>query len=330
MLKAMIIGNTEITIREIPISLNEQTIENAILKYIGRREVKDIVTAVMELTVKDNQIILQMPNNKMYKLVINDGVSSFEEYDFKSNLAKVLIEKGFEEVDANECVAFMLATIAEPSPESIQTNKPLWIPEGFEYYTGDLNIGYVVRDKKGNEFTYMPATDEYISRYEISKGYDGVTPMSVPGKPAWTCITQREAKKVARSFAPNCNSDLIKDYNDWQKMCGFLSTKIGKALVYNDSTQIGAYNNNGGEVNTGENPAFMLYNIDNFAGGTWCITNEITEDLDTFICGGSFCTNGDVDTMASRDYVGYNARNVDVGFRIVLRRVPLCTVLTVK
>lgn len=43
----------------------------------------------------------------MYKLVINDGVSSFEEYDFKSNLAKVLIEKGFEEVDANECVASM-------------------------------------------------------------------------------------------------------------------------------------------------------------------------------------------------------------------------------
>lgn len=106
MLEAMI-RNTEITIREMTTSLNEQTIENALLEYVGRREVKDIVTAVMELTVKDNQIILQMPNNKMYKLVINDGVSSFEEYDFKSNLAKVLIEKGFEEVDANECVASM-------------------------------------------------------------------------------------------------------------------------------------------------------------------------------------------------------------------------------
>lgn len=60
MLKAMIIGNTEITIREIPISLNEQTIENALLEYVGRREVKDIVTAVMELAVNDNRIIAEI------------------------------------------------------------------------------------------------------------------------------------------------------------------------------------------------------------------------------------------------------------------------------
>ncbi|MCI8485957.1 MAG: hypothetical protein HFJ20_02440 [Clostridia bacterium] len=45
--------------------------------------------------------------NKMYKLVINDGVPSFEECDFKGKLEKLLVEKGFEEVDANECVASM-------------------------------------------------------------------------------------------------------------------------------------------------------------------------------------------------------------------------------
>ncbi len=43
----------------------------------------------------------------MYKLVINDGVPSFEECDFKGKLEKLLVEKGFEEVDANECVASM-------------------------------------------------------------------------------------------------------------------------------------------------------------------------------------------------------------------------------
>lgn len=321
---------TEITIREMTTSLNEQTIENALLEYVGRRAVKDIATAVMELAVNSNQIIAEMPNNKMYKIVINNGVPSFEEYDFKSSLAKILIEKGFEEVDANECVASMLATIAEPSSEPIQTNKPSWIPEGFEYYTGDLDTGYVVKDKKGNEFTYMPATDEYISRYEISKGYDGVTPMSVPGQPAWTRITPDEAKKVARSFDPNCNSDLIKDYNDWEKMCEFLSTKIGKSLVYDDSTPIGAYYNNGGEVNTGENPAFMVYNIDCLAGNHWCITNEITEYSTIVICGGSYNFDGDDKTMASHAYINHNFRYRDVGFRIVLKRVALSTVSTVK
>ncbi|HBC83922.1 MAG TPA: hypothetical protein DCZ30_00230, partial [Clostridiales bacterium] len=282
MLKAMI-GTDEITIREMTTSLNEQSVENALLEYVGRRAVKDIATAVMELAVDDNQIIAEIQNN-MYKLVLNNNVPSFEEYDLKGTLAKVLIEKGFTVDDANECVDSMLATTVE----SNQTNKPSWIPEGFEYYTGDLDTGYVVRDKKGNEFTYMPATDEYISRYEISKGDDGVTPMSVPGRPAWTKITQDEAIKAAKSFAPNCNSDLIEDYEYWRKMCEFISNKIGKSLVYDDSTPIGAYYNNGGEVDTGENPAFMVYNIDCLAGNHWCITNEETGESFIVVCGGSY------------------------------------------
>lgn len=325
MLKAMI-GNTEITIREMPPRLNRQSVENALLEYVGRRAVKDIATAVMELALNDNQIIAEIPNSNVYKLVLNNGVPSFEEYNFKGNLAKVLIEKGFTEADANECVDSMFATTEEQS----QSKKPLWIPKGFEYYTGDLDRGYVVKDKKGNEFTYMPATDEYISRYEISKGDDGVTPMSVPGKPAWTKITPDDAKKVAKSFAPNCNSDLIKDYNDWGKMCEFLSTKIGKSLVYDDSTPIGAYCNNGGEVNTGKNPAFMVYNIDCLAGNHWCITNEKTEESYIVICGGSFSNYGNNRPMMSRNIINPDFGCNLVGFRIVLKKVALSTVSPVK
>lgn len=315
MLKAMI-GNTEITISKMTIILNEQSVENALLEYVERRTVKDIATAVMELAVNDNQIIAEMPNNKMYKLVITNSVPSFEEYDFKGNLERVLIEKGFTAIDANKCVDSMLATAEEPS----QSKEPLWIPKGFEYYTGDLETGYVVKDKKGNEFTYMPATCEYISRYEISKGDDGVTPMSVPGRPAWTCITPDEAKKVARSFAPDYNSDLIKDYNDWGKMCEFLSTKIGKSLVYDNSTPIGAYHNNGGEVNTGDNPAFMIYNIDCLAGNHWCITNQRNEELYTVICGGSCADFGFHEPMMSHDSILYIRSDCNISFRIVLKR----------
>lgn len=314
MLKAMI-GTDEITIREMITSLNEQSVENALLEYVGRRAVRDIATAVMELAVDDNQIIAEIQNN-MYKLVLNNNVPSFEEYDLKGTLAKVLIEKGFTVADANECVDSMLATTVE----SNQTNKPSWIPEEFEYYTGDLDTGYVVRDKKGNEFTYMPATDEYISRYEISKGDDGVTPMSVPGRPAWTKITQDEAIKVAKSFAPNCNSNLIEDYEYWKKMCEFISNKIDKSLVYDDSTPIGAYYNNGGEVNTGKNPAFMVYNIDCLAGNHWCITKEKHKDGIIVICGGSYDFNGNYGPMVSHFNILHNFSCNYVGFRIVLKR----------
>lgn len=314
MLKAMF-GNTEITIREMTTSLNRQSVENALLEYAGRRAIKDIATAVMELAVNDNQIIAEI-QNKMYKLVLNNGVPSFEEYNFKCNLVNLLIRKGFTAEDANECTDSMLTTTVEAS----QSKEPLWIPEGFEYYTGDLDVGYVVKDKKGNEFTYMPATDEYISRYEISKGNDGFTPMSVPGKHAWTNITQAEAKKLATSFAPDCNSDLIKDYDEWGKMCEFISTKISKSLVYNDSTPIGAYCNNGGKVNTGDNPKFMIYNIDCLAGNHWCITNEKNEYLNIVVCGGSYNNYGSNKPMMS--YCGINPSDGydNVGFRIVLKK----------
>ena len=313
MLKAMF-GNTEVTIREMEASLNRQIAENALLEYVGRRAIKDIVSAIMELAENDNQIIAEV-ENKLYKLVLSNGVPSFETYNFKEKLAEILVAKGFEMADANECVEAMLTTV-----EPIQSKKPLWTPEGFEYYTGDLDTGYVVKDKKGNEFTYMPATDEYISRYEISKGDDGITPMSVPGKPAWTNITHSEAQKVAQSFAPNCNSDLIKDYNDWKKICDFIASKIGKSLVYDNSTAIGAYYNNGGEVNTGENPTFMIYNIDCLAGNHWCYTNEVNEYLNIVICVGSYGNDGGYEPMVSRFDVHPNIRNDLVGFRIVLKK----------
>ena len=314
----VMIGTKKVTIRKMTTSLNKQHVENVLLEYVGRRAVKNIATAVMKV-VGDNQIIVEIQNN-MYKLVLNNGVPSFEEYILKGNkgnLAKVLIEKGFIAADAIECVNSMIATTLE----SNQTNKPSWIPEGYEYYTGNLGTGFVVRDKKGNEFTYMPKTGDFISRYEISKGDDGVTPMSVPGRPAWADITQDEAIEVARSFAPNCNSDLIEDYEYWKKMCEFISNKIGKSLVYDDSTLIGAYSNNGGEVYTGENPAFMVYNIDCLAGNHCCMTKKkFQNDGVIDVCGGSYSDYSDNKPMASHCHVSLYYGHDTVGFRIVLKR----------
>lgn len=208
--------------------------------------------------------------------------------------------------------------IATATIKNDAISKPDWIPEGFEYFTGDVETGYVVKDTKGNEFTYCPATDEYISRYEISKGDDGA-PMSVPGKDVWVNITRKEAKELAKSFAVDGTSDLIENA-DWDKMWEFLSTKIGRALVFDDSTSIGAYYNNGGKVRTGENSSFMTYNIDCLAGNHWCITNGIDKNGYVVLRGGSYYCNGDYLPMASTSDISPDFRFYDIGFRIVLKK----------
>lgn len=103
----VMIGTEKVTIRKMTTSPNKQDIENVLLEYVGRRAVKDIAPAVMKV-IGDNQIIVEIQNN-MYKLVLNNGVPSFEEYDLKGNLAKVLIEKGFTVADANEFINYMYA-----------------------------------------------------------------------------------------------------------------------------------------------------------------------------------------------------------------------------
>ena len=90
--------------------------------------------------------------------------------------------------------------------------------------------------------------------------------------------------------------------------------------MYDNSTAIGAYYNNGGEVNTGENPTFMIYNIDCLAGNHWCYTNEVNEYLNIVICVGSYNCDGCFEPMVSRFDIVPDSRDNDVGFRIVLKK----------
>lgn len=308
------ICETEVNIKKVSTACTSEKIEDVLLEYVGRRTAKGIIDAVTDIVGDDNVVVAEV-NETLYKLILINGVPSFEEYNIKKDVVNALMENGFTEADAIECAEALFAT---ETTKNATISKPDWIPAGFEYFTGDLETGYVVKDKKGNEFTYCPATDEYISRYEISMGDDGA-PMSIPGKDAWVSITQEEAKKLAKSFSADGTSNLIGN-SEWDKLCEFLSTKIDRALVFYDSTSIGAYYNNGGEVRTGENSNFMIYNIDCLAGNHWCITNDINPNGYVVLRGGSYCNGGDHRPMASSSDIYPGRGNNGVGFRIVLKK----------
>lgn len=310
------ICETKVNIKKVSTACTSEKIEDVLLEYVGRRTAKDIIDAVTDIVGDDNVVVAEV-NETLYKLILINGVPSFEEYNIKKDVVNALMENGFTEADAIECAEALFAT---ETTKNATISKPDWIPAGFEYFTGDLETGYVVKDKKGNEFTYCPATDEYISRYEISMGDDGA-PMSIPGKDAWVSITQEEAKKLAKSFSADGTSNLIGN-SEWDKLCEFLSTnKIDRALVFDDSTSIGAYYNNGGEVRTGENSNFMIYNIDCLAGNHWCITNDIINQNGYVVLrGGSYNFNGYNLPLASSNFINPDCSFYNVGFRIVLKK----------
>lgn len=295
----------KVTLKKLSTMCTPERIEDVVLEYVGRRTAKAIINAVTDI-VGDENVVVAKVNGTLYKLVLNNGVPSFVVYNIKKDIEIALMEKGFTTTDAAECV------------EALFVSRPDWIPAGFKYHTGDLETGYVVKDKKGNEFTYCPAIDQYISRYEISKGDDG-DPMSVPGKNAWVDIDYAEAKGLAKFFVANGKSGLISD-SDWSKMCEFLATKIDRILIFKDSTSIGAYRNNGREVRTGENSNFMIYNIDCLAGNHWCITDDFNEYGSLLIRGGSYAENGDCVPMVDTDDICAMDRYYNVGFRIVLKK----------
>ena len=226
------VGETEVKIKKALTACTPETIENVVLKYVGRRSAKAIIATVTEIVGDENAVVAEV-DGTLYKLVLNNGVPSFVVFNIKKDIEIALMEKGFATIDAEECAEALFAT---ETTKNATISKPDWIPAGFEYFTGDLETGYVVKDKKGNEFTYCPATNEYISRYEISKGDDG-TPMSIPGKDAWVNITQEEAKRLAKSFSVDGTSNLIGN-SEWDKLCEFLSTIIDRALVFDNSTSI--------------------------------------------------------------------------------------------
>lgn len=277
----------EITTADYQQNANRKT-KKIILEYVetDNQQTVEILAAIINVVGEENVVtkIDEMP-------VLANKSTTIEKDEFKT-------EKGVDK-----------------TAETME-NAPSWIPEGFQYAEGDLDTGYVIEDQYGNQFTYCPPIDKYLSRYEISKGEDN-RPMSIPGQKAWVLIENETAGKIAREFY-GPEASLIPNA-DWDELCKFIAKKIGESPVYVNSSKIGAYN--GKPVLTGSNPDYSVYNLDSLTGNHWCMTIEGSPYRGyQYIRGGCYEQKGDKWPMSGRyeEYLG--AASLRLGFRIVIRK----------
>ncbi len=261
------------------VNIANDVVEEFLQEFVGKRRSKKLAeTIIMEL-------------------------HSLEESNAEEvwNRIGLLLEKqGLEDEEVQEFRAF----IQEHSKQEVDGIE---IPEGFHYVTGSNQEGVVIEDQKGNQFTTFKEIDFWVSRYEIS-----APGMSIAGKNAWTNINFPDARYVAKSFAKN--ADLINERR-WDSLMQAISSRIGRELVYEDSTSIGAYNTCR-EIKTGSNPSYMVCNIDCLAGShfCWIVRKENCEAI-----GGSTCLNKSFNYPMSTRFDRNPFRILDyISFRIVL------------
>lgn len=306
------IESNKIIFKEISTNFHTHSIEKILLPYVARRNIKNIINDLLEIIAENPiHVIAQVQNKTTYRILLKNGIPSFEEFNYNSKLKEILLKNGLKQQDLINCTRLLNNVIFQEG----STQQPPWIPDGFTYYTGDLESGYVIRDSKKNEFTYCPILDQYISKYEISLSPENEA-RSIPMVRPKTHILQKDAQQIAKSFNPNYYSDLV-DNDSWDIMCEFISSIIGKTLVYSDSTKIGVYTigiETKGII-TGSKPLCMVYNLDCLAGNHWCWTTT-----SHIVRGGAYNTHGCFCPMSYSFRIPDNQYGYpNVSFRIVLK-----------
>lgn len=295
-------------------NITSEVVEDCLQEFVGRRRSKKLAETIMEhLSAWKDEVIVEV-NEKRYKLILTeDLVPIFEEFDSEDvweSVRMLLTKQCIEQEEVYECID----SIKKASKQEKKIVDGIEIPEGFHYVTGNNQEGVVIEDQKGNQFTTFKEINFWVSRYEISRGGK-----SIAGEDAWTNINFPDSRKVAKAFAKN--ADLFHE-REWDELMQAISSRIGRGLVYEDSTSIGAYANSCGEVKTGSNPNCMVCNIDCLAGNHWCwiVKNDENEEDSQALGGGSYCINGHNWPMDSRINCNPNYSDFNVGFRIVLKK----------
>lgn len=261
----------------------------------------------------------------MYELTFYYGNPSFEESKIFKKMIEVLRASGMTEDTAYECATSVFFAKEEAEEyrkkaadekariNSIAQEKLPWMPAGYMYYTGNMYEGIVIADKYGNQFTYVPYLDIYVSRYEISKGNNGY-PASVPDRRAWVNVSYKEAYNAAKSFDPSANSNLLTAGICKRIMRAITQkTQIDNHIILRCLTGI--------EFRTGASPQSMIYNIDCLVGNHYCMLLSEKHSKKVPVYGTSYKTGNENILSILANGVDYMAvPSKEIGFRICLRR----------
>ncbi len=183
-----------------------------------------------------------------------------------------------------------------------------YIPEGFEHIGGDVNNGFVIADKIGNQFVWIPVSNGiltrktmlnvnfedqgatttelvnsvakyygfYVARFEASM-YDlnGTrVAASMAGKQPWTSVNFTTAQQaaadmtVAFGYSKDTTTSLINSYA-WDTILEWIDKTV---TGYSSSTNFGNYSST--VVNTGDTKSDIVLNICDLAGNVREWTTE--------------------------------------------------------
>lgn len=266
------------------------------------------LAAIYKSIIGNQEFLILGDAQKIYEVSFNEDKPELKVSEKFEKMMTVLTTAGLDEAQSLTCIFEIF--FADEGTESarkkkICKEKPAWMPSGYKYLTGDMYTGFVIVDDCGNEFTYVPYMDIYVSRYEISLNKNH-TIASIPDKNAWVNVSYKEAYKAAKNFDPENKSDLLDSV---KQIIEAISKKTGKEyprVVYSGNV----------ELKTGVMPENMLYNIDCLVGNHYCIIKTDSSGHYKHAFGASYKTFRKI----IGDSCSFSSPSPEVGFRICLRR----------
>lgn len=288
-------------------------------KYVD----KAVATGLASLykgAIGDEEFVILEDDSKIYELNFNYGSPHFDESEKFKKLMTILMTSGLNEKDSFKCISEVFFADVNAKAErrrqleerarieKIAKEMPTWIPKGYKYLTGNMYTGIVIVDEYGNEFTYVPYLDIYISRYEISLDKDGYV-SSMPGRRVWVNIKYKEAQKAATEFDPENKSDLIRSIEEIREAIQRKTGNKYPEIVYNGNV----------ELRTGAMPENMIYNIDCLIGNHYCMLKTANPRSRIHAYGISYSKNHHFLVWRPEEK-SFEKPNKNVSFRICLRR----------
>jgi hypothetical protein len=202
------------------------------------------------------------------------------------------------------------------------------IPKGFFYVTGTPSTGVVIQNDAGDQYVLVPEgpTTEghhveniWVSRYEISKGDDGI-PMSVAGKFPWSNVSYNEAAEAADKIGGHLPS---KD--EYARICTWLVREevVDFHEMYFDGRANGNYAREKALVKTGSCQSWQHNHIFDFFGNgyTWTTEKFAMDQMKRVIRGGHYIGHSDAVSYPPMNF-GFmkpSERSELVTFRVVLK-----------
>ena len=323
---------------------NFNDIKEVLESYIEKQELNEATTEVSKNYCIEKIICVEC-KEKMFEIVVKNETPYIEEIRAKKVFEEILEKYKISKESAEQCAnkLFKLALLSERRNTTIWNckhasncenknsnvhnsavkynykpnkeyeyiaKKPTWMPEGFKYYMGDIDSGYVIKDNDGNEYTYNPDSENYVSRHIISKSPAG-TPMSLIGQDDWTNISFNEARKIAKKFAENADVISMDEYYIWKQ---FMMAKSREINNTNFISHTRSYNENSEKYME----QFSIYNI--------CFKKEnhmiwTTEKIDgLYLVVNTLPYKHSIKTQT--EYADPNKESESIGFRIVLYKTP--------